>query len=844
MSSDNTQGGTPLPIDWQAPQLTTRALLTGMLLGGTLSICNVYAGLKIGWGLNMSITGILLSFAFWAALNKATLGRISPFGKLENNVNQAACSAAASVSSAGLVSAVPALTLINGTVLPYWQLVLWVATVCFVGIAVAMGLRRQMVIVDKLPFPGGISCAATLNEIYGKGSEATRRVLMLIAGAIVASIIKILELSKVIKSTDLHSQFGFTVGGVAPSKYTWSFDPTLMMMSVGALIGFRAAASLLLGAVLAYSVLGPWLVETRRAPLIASEQLLRLPEGVSLPPGSDLEYQAQRGNLRHRGEMSLAQREQYQALSNDPAFDATIDKLWLESQVLPPGTKPPAGAATATTPVTTDTIVAYRAITSSVPLDAWAKDITFPVADVNTLRYDTKAKRLISRGVLQDSTAQALSASITALEAKLSADPTSTRSTTLLPVLTQMRAAIAALSTRSRAVAIPAIPPELTSRVSYDALNSRLIVTGTLAPDQVQLLRSAAGSLPANDKLDWERTASEVASAASVGMVGPNRGDLNEWLLWPGVTLMVVSSLVSFSFSFPSVMRSFRRTKDASAPAEDTGEVSKQWFFFSLILATILAVALQTWLFDIVWWAAVLAVLLSFALAIVACRVSGETNVTPVGAMGKVTQLAFAGLMPSNAAANLTSASITAGAASQAADLMHDLKCGYLLGAIARKQVFGQLLGAMAGSVVGCLFYIILIPNPKEMLLTDEWPAPAVAQWKAVAELFMRGFDSLPPGVVEAMIVSAAVAIVLPVLDKVSPKTVKPYIPSAAALGLAFVIPASNSLSMFIGATIAVIITKLFPRWSDRFLITLAAGIVAGESLTGAGDALRLILFP
>jgi OPT family oligopeptide transporter len=328
-------------------------------------------------------------------------------------------------------------------------------------------------------------------------------------------------------------------------------------------------------------------------------------------------------------------------------------------------------------------------------------------------------------------------------------------------------------------------------------------------------------------------------------MVGPNRGDLNDWLLWPGVTIMVVSSLVSFCFSMPAVLRSFRRTNnngDGNTTNQDTGEVSKQWFIFSIIIALVLGVALQTWLFDIKWWAAVCAVLLSFLLAIVACRVSGETNVTPVGAMGKVTQLVFAGLMPSNAAANLTSASVTAGAASQAADLMHDLKCGHLLGAIARKQVVGQIFGCIAGSIVGCMFYMILIPNPREMLLTDEWPAPAVAQWKAVAELFMRGFDSLPPGVTTAMMIACVVAIVLPVLDRLAPKKAKMWIPSAAALGLAFVIPASNSVSMFIGATLALLITKMFPRWSDRFLITLCAGIVAGESLTGAGDAVRLIL--
>ncbi|MHC4428480.1 MAG: OPT/YSL family transporter, partial [Planctomycetota bacterium] len=51
------------PVDLVSSQLTVRAVLTGMVLGGTLSVCNVYLGLKIGWGTNMSITGILLGYA-------------------------------------------------------------------------------------------------------------------------------------------------------------------------------------------------------------------------------------------------------------------------------------------------------------------------------------------------------------------------------------------------------------------------------------------------------------------------------------------------------------------------------------------------------------------------------------------------------------------------------------------------------------------------------------------------------------------------------------------------------------------------------------------------------------
>jgi uncharacterized oligopeptide transporter (OPT) family protein len=67
-NSTNAASMEPRAVDFSSPQLTLRAVLTGMLLGGTLSICNVYVGLKIGWGLGMSITGILLAFAFWHAI--------------------------------------------------------------------------------------------------------------------------------------------------------------------------------------------------------------------------------------------------------------------------------------------------------------------------------------------------------------------------------------------------------------------------------------------------------------------------------------------------------------------------------------------------------------------------------------------------------------------------------------------------------------------------------------------------------------------------------------------------------------------------------------------------------
>jgi OPT family oligopeptide transporter len=255
-----------------------------------------------------------------------------------------------------------------------------------------------------------------------------------------------------------------------------------------------------------------------------------------------------------------------------------------------------------------------------------------------------------------------------------------------------------------------------------------------------------------------------------------------------------------------------------------------------------ISVVLQVTLFAITAWIAALGVLLTFILALVAARVSGETNITPVGAMGKVTQLFFAMLAPGQPAANLMSANVTGGAASQCADLMHDLKTGHMIGSPARPLFIAQIFGALAGALAGSAGYLILVPDPKKQLLTDTWPAPSVASWKAVAEIFMRGTDALPHGAVQGMLLGGLAGILLAVLEKTLPKKARLWVPSPTSLGLAFVIPAYNAISMFLGAMAAWVLGKWVPKWSTRFLIVFASGLIAGESLSGVVLAVREIL--
>lgn len=314
-------------------------------------------------------------------------------------------------------------------------------------------------------------------------------------------------------------------------------------------------------------------------------------------------------------------------------------------------------------------------------------------------------------------------------------------------------------------------------------------------------------------------------------------GPLVEWLLWPGATLMTVAALTAFGIS---VVRRLRRRlqhlKEREAPA-----IPPRFLLFGLAVALVFATAAQTAIFSIRLDHAVIAVLLSYVLAIVAARVSGETAITPIGALGKITQFSFGAIAPGNVTANLMSANVTGGAAGQCADLMHDLRTGQLIGATPRFQVIAQLFGVLTGSLAGAAAYLLMIPDPERQLLTPEWPAPAVATWKAVAEVLSSGFAAMPPGAFTAMLIAAFIGVTLALFEKFLPDDKARFVPSASAIGLAFVIPAWNSISLFLGAAIAAIVLKLYPEWGKRRLIVVAAGLIVGESLAGVAGAIGSI---
>jgi uncharacterized oligopeptide transporter (OPT) family protein len=260
-------------------------------------------------------------------------------------------------------------------------------------------------------------------------------------------------------------------------------------------------------------------------------------------------------------------------------------------------------------------------------------------------------------------------------------------------------------------------------------------------------------------------------------------------------------------------------------------EAPMSWFALGQIVSLVALAWLAHTSFGMPVWQSVIAVALSFLLALVACRVTGETDTTPVGAMGKVTQLTFGALNPGNVNINLMSANITAGAATSAADLLTDLKSGYLLGANPRQQFLAQFAGIFVGTIVTVLTFSVLVPDA-QVLGTDQFPAPAAQTWSAVAIALGQGLSLLEPVKLWLILAGGVVGVLLTVAPALLPKYAA-YLPSASAFGLAWVFHWYYGLLFFLGALVALLLEKGQPKLAEEFTMPVASGVVAGGSLMG-----------
>jgi hypothetical protein len=243
-----------------ARDFTPRAVLAGMAFGGVMSLSNLYVGLKSGWGLDVGVAAIIVIFAVFKGLQGLGLVR-REFGLMESTITMTVAVAASWISSAGLISAVPALTMLTGYQFVWWHLTLLIGVILYLGVFVAIPLKRQMIQDDSLRFPSNIPVAETLKAMYSQGRQAMTKAKALgiagVAGMLVAG------LRDGLNWIPDQLESGLAIGGVSLTKLTLTLEPSLIFIGIGALFGMKVGLSMLLGVILNYGILAPRLINAR-----------------------------------------------------------------------------------------------------------------------------------------------------------------------------------------------------------------------------------------------------------------------------------------------------------------------------------------------------------------------------------------------------------------------------------------------------------------------------------------------------------------------------------------------------------------------------------------------------
>jgi OPT family oligopeptide transporter len=320
------------------------------------------------------------------------------------------------------------------------------------------------------------------------------------------------------------------------------------------------------------------------------------------------------------------------------------------------------------------------------------------------------------------------------------------------------------------------------------------------------------------------------------------------WILWVGVAIMTADSFVQLLFSIKFIISGiwslFIRIKSTIKRenrfvADTPGQIPASWWLIGLLISTISLTLVGHFIFDLKWYFVLLAIPLSFLLSVIAVRCTGETDINPVGGMGKVTQLAYAVVAPHQVTTNLLAAGIVGAGASQAGDMMQDLKTGYLVRVTPRNQFIAQCIGIVAG-VVFCV-PIFKLFDSAYAIGGEQIPAPAAHAWKAVAVILAKGLEELPLysgwGILGGIIFGIVVGLINRIAGIIN-KNWPSYLPSALAFGIGMVVPPKQSLTMFFGAMFSLIWKWGNPTSHLNYFFAVSSGLIAGEGLMGIFTAL------
>jgi putative OPT family oligopeptide transporter len=242
-------------------EATFKAISCGLLFGALFGAANAYLGLKVGLTVSTSIPIAVLSAAAFRLMGGGTI--------LESNLAQTIGSASSSLAT-GTIFTIPALFM-WGIEPSKAQVAVLAMCGGLLGILAMVPLRRLLIVQGdaELPYPEGRACAEVLKSAE-RGTAAGRWIFIgLAAGALVKLAItgrplfaSSSEAMHPFVPEELKLELPFLPNGAL----TLSVDAVLL--AVGFIVGYRAAAVMVAGGLLSALLLYPLVTKMHGAGIV------------------------------------------------------------------------------------------------------------------------------------------------------------------------------------------------------------------------------------------------------------------------------------------------------------------------------------------------------------------------------------------------------------------------------------------------------------------------------------------------------------------------------------------------------------------------------------------------
>lgn len=271
--------------------------------------------------------------------------------------------------------------------------------------------------------------------------------------------------------------------------------------------------------------------------------------------------------------------------------------------------------------------------------------------------------------------------------------------------------------------------------------------------------------------------------------------------------------------------------------------ISLRVTLIGVLLSSILCVVSVRAVFGSIvpYYATIIAIILALLFSVMGVRALGETDLNPVSGIGKLSQLIFALIIPSNHPSkiliNLIAGGIAEAGAQQAGDLMQDLKTGHLIGASPKAQFIAQLIGTIYSVFLSSIMYKVY--NAVYTIPSDLFRIPTAIIWIDCSRLVTG--DGLPPKAFEYSVFFGIIFAIISLVKNITPVSSKyfrylVYLPNGVAVGIGIYNTPNFTIARFIGGALAYWWINHRAQSQGNFdskisMIIFSSGLVLGEGL-------------